>query len=102
MRKNFDALAAVVIATCFSAAPAAALQCKNETIKAPPPSAAPDRATATTLTREVWRNMVILRFGPAWSNFNLAKSRKVSCPRSPNGIGGYVYTCIVSGRPCRP
>lgn len=43
-----------------------------------------------------WADFVQLEYGSDWSRFSLAGSKSVSCSRT-NGI----YSCNVSGRPCR-
>lgn len=93
---------AALAATMFSAAPAAAKQCKDETISATSREYISRSLGAFPGSWAAWRKEVKQQFGNGWQAWRRAEDRKIKCEQTENLSGRKRWTCTRTARPCAP
>ena len=88
-----SALAAVLL----SSTPAAAYQCKNVHHYQNGHGSHPHMHVARAIAKKSWQNKIKNDYGLAWSVWNIAKGKQLSCFPMANGT----KTCVARARPCK-
>ena len=96
LRLSFAGLAALM----FMAAPAAAQQCKDETVTAKSREYLSRSLGAFPGSWAAWRKEVKARFGNGWQAWRRAQERKITCEQAVNDEGRKRWTCTRTARPC--
>ena len=90
-----------VAALMFMAVPAAAQQCKDDSVTATSREYLSRSLGAFPGSWAAWRKEVKARFGNGWQAWRRAEDRKITCEQAVNDEGRTRWTCTRTARPCR-
>ena len=97
LRLSCAGLAALML----MAVPAAAQQCKDESVTATSREYISRSLGAFPGSWAAWRKEVKARFGNGWQAWRRAEERKIKCEQAENDQGRKRWTCTRTARPCR-
>ena len=97
LRLSFAGLAALML----MAVPAAAQQCKDESVTATSREYISRSLGAFPGSWAAWRKEVKARFGNGWQAWRRAEERKIKCEQAVNDEGRKRWACARTARPCR-
>lgn len=100
MNRAFACACLAAILAMAGVPTAEAKQCKGKAERVVSPALFPE-SSARQAAGLAWIHLVQLKYGQLWAHPGLAAETKVSCVKAPTGVGGFVYTCVQTARPCR-